>query len=296
MPERRRSVMWPVLLIVVGIVLLLVQTGVISVAWTDLWRFWPVLLILIGLDILLGGVKHGWIIFIVLAAVLVVGAAIYVVPGTVQGVALKTEHLTYPAAGIKTASVRLEVGAAELNVETMSDSANLLEADISYNQRLTVLNANMDNPDGQATLRISTQTQGTTFGMAGNNAEEWDVRLNTDIPTSLVLNAGVSDAELDLSDATLTALDINAGVGDVRVALPEQGAYSVNVNGGVGSLTLEVPEGVEARVRVDGGLGSVDVDSRFEQQGKAYVTAGYAEAESRVEIDIDGGVGSIKVK
>jgi hypothetical protein len=299
MPEKQRNLMWPVLLIVVGIVLLLVQVGVISIAWVDLWRLWPVLLILIGLDILLGRAKHGWIAFLALAAVIIVAAVAWVLPraqsfgtGTAD---MKTEHLAYPVAGAESATVRLEVGAGEVRVETMGDSANLLEADIRYDQRVTTFTASTDTQNGETTVQLHSDTHGTSFGLAGKG-EEWDVRLNADVATRLVLNAGVSQATVDLTNATLTGLDVNAGVGDVRVSLPGRGAYSVSVNGGVGSLVLELPEGVEARLRVDGGLGSVDVDSRFQKRGKDYVTAGYDDAEERVEVEIDGGVGSIEVK
>ncbi len=49
------SVFFPLLIIFIGIVLLLVNTGLLSPsAWEGLWRFWPLILILAGLDHLLG--------------------------------------------------------------------------------------------------------------------------------------------------------------------------------------------------------------------------------------------------
>jgi len=72
--------------------------------------------------------------------------------------------------------------------------------------------------------------------------------------------------------------------------------WDSEVDAGFDNRTLELPEDVEARLHVDGGLGTVEVDSRFERDGKDYVTAGYDDAAERVEIDIDGGVGTIRVK
>jgi hypothetical protein len=53
---------------------------------------------------------------------------------------------------------------------------------------------------------------------------------------------------------------------------------------------------MEARIRVDGGLGAIDVGRRYEHQGKYYVTEGYATAEDKADIEIDGGVGSITIR
>jgi hypothetical protein len=51
MDEKRRrtrpSLIWPVILITVGILFLLSNLGVLDINFWELWRLWPVLLILI---------------------------------------------------------------------------------------------------------------------------------------------------------------------------------------------------------------------------------------------------------
>lgn len=61
-------------------------------------------------------------------------------------------------------------------------------------------------------------------------------------------------------------------------------------------MTVEIPETIEARIRVDKGVGSLTVGRRYELQGRYYVTEGYESAGDRVDVDIDGGVGSITVR
>lgn len=68
----------------------------------------------------------------------------------------------------------------------------------------------------------------------------------------------------------------------------------MDINGGVGELRLEIPPEAEARIRVDGGLGSVNAGERYRRDGRYYVTDGYKEGEG-IDIDIDGGVGSIDI-
>jgi hypothetical protein len=45
------------------------------------------------------------------------------------------------------------------------------------------------------------------------------------------------------------------------------------------------------------GLGSIQVDeSRFPRMGDGYQSTDYATAENRVDLDIQGGVGSVHVR
>lgn len=46
---------WPILLMGGGVILLLVNLGVLSTnGWSQLWQLWPLLLVAIGVDILFG--------------------------------------------------------------------------------------------------------------------------------------------------------------------------------------------------------------------------------------------------
>ena len=74
------------------------------------------------------------------------------------------------------------------------------------------------------------------------------------------------------------------------------GATTVRAESGAASLTIEVPAGVAARIRSRMALGSSQVDeARFPRVGDGYESPDYATAANRVDIDISGGVGSVKV-
>ena len=294
MEDNRRNLLWPIVLILVGILMLLVQFGVVSLNWADLWRLWPVLLILVGLSIVLRDTRYGSIVLVLAAVVLIGGAAVLLQRGDL-GSKLSTETLAYPVGDVASARVSLDVGVGEFNVDASGSADFLVEGEISYDPRRTTLSTNMKTSDGRAEVQISAKNSGAVGGYH-SRAEVWQVRLNPDVPMHLVLNGGVGESDVDLRAARLTRLEVNAGVGEVDLRLPANGAYSVDINGGVGKLTLELPENVEARVHVDPGLGEVSVDRRFAKRGNEYVTAGYDAADGRVEIEIDGGVGAITVR
>ncbi len=62
------------------------------------------------------------------------------------------------------------------------------------------------------------------------------------------------------------------------------------------SLILEVPQGVAARIVTRVALGSRQIDEgRFPRVGDLYQSLDYATCANRVDIDVEGGVGSVRV-
>src|SRR5689334_14326052 len=77
--RRTRSIVFPVLFVIVGVVLLLNNLGYLPWAvWTALGQMWPVLLILFGLDLLIGR-RNAWVgaTVILISFVAVLGAALW---------------------------------------------------------------------------------------------------------------------------------------------------------------------------------------------------------------------------
>ena len=74
------------------------------------------------------------------------------------------------------------------------------------------------------------------------------------------------------------------------------GVTSVRAESGAASLTFEIPAGVAARIRNRMALGSTQIDeARFPRIGDVYQSLDYATAENRIDMDIQGGVGSLRV-
>ncbi|HHX64235.1 MAG TPA: cell wall-active antibiotics response protein [Chloroflexi bacterium] len=299
MPEReRRHLLGPILLIFAGALLLLHQTGIWPISWAHLLRAWPLLLVLLGLDIVLGHTRTGRAVFAVLAVGLLLAILLYT-PAAHATPALEADSLTYPSRGIETAEIHLELGVGRVRVSTPADDDELYHARISYDPGRAQMTADVAHERQRAVAQLkATQSAWAPFWSPwiGPGADEWNVRLNPDIPTHLVVTGGVNDTMLDLSQLTLTRLDLSVGIGQTQVILPEEGPYHVNINGGIGSLIVELPQGVEARIRADNSLGSMDIAGRFRQDGRYYYTPGYESGDRVVDIDIDGGIGNITLR
>jgi hypothetical protein len=125
----------------------------------------------------------------------------------------------------------------------------------------------------------------------------WDIGLTAEVPLDLRLEVGAYRGVVDLGDLRLRTLDLHTGASDTVVRLPRAaGSTAVRAETGAASLRMEVPSGVAARIRSRMALGTSQIDeSRFPRIGDVYQSVDYGTAANHVDIDIQGGVGSVKV-
>jgi hypothetical protein len=71
---------------------------------------------------------------------------------------------------------------------------------------------------------------------------------------------------------------------------------TVKAETGAAALVVEVPTRVAARIRSRMAIGSSQVDeARIPRTASGFESADYATAANRVDLDLQGGVGSIRV-
>ncbi len=255
------SFTWPIAWTLGGVVLLASTTGRLGQGPAEtIARSWPWVAVAIGVWFLIGAfvaAGHG-----------------------------PTEQLALPLAPVTDASVRIRFGAGDLSARAAA-AGHLLDGTFEGGVRHRA-----DGPN-----RISLE-QDTTYGLPWlDHGSRWDVGLTAEVPLDLRLDTGASRATLDLRDLRLRSLDLHTGASDTRVLLPRAaGVTSVRAESGAASLTMEVPSGVAARIRSRMALGSSQIDqSRFPRVADGYQSPDYATAANRVDIDVSGGVGSVRV-
>jgi len=296
-PRQKRGLVGPLILIMVGVALLLNQLDLWDLDWSYVWRLWPLILILMGLVIILDRTRLGSLAFLLVAVGVVVLGLLLLPSATPPRGNYQPKTFTYPAKGLEAATIWLEPGVATLEILPSKDSGNLIDLEAKYDERQSNLAQKVEVAGDLARVWLKSKTTADHWRPFGSrSAGEWRVWLDPEVPLGLEVDTGVSRADLDLADLTLTRLDLNAGVGQVTVVLPGKGEYEAFVNGGVGSLAIDIPDTIEAHIRVDKGVGSVSVGRRYELRGRYYVTEGYKSARDRVDLDIDGGVGSITIR
>jgi hypothetical protein len=311
MEERwhRPGLVGPILLIVIGLNLLLSTLGLLQVSWWELWRLWPLILVLLGLDILSRHSRGASAAVAVVSLALVAGLFYLLAtspeplrPVLATGTGSLVVHPVAEDLGeARRAEVDIRMGVGELHLSALGDSPHLLEGQLNYPERhgsAPHVSYRLDGDVGHLSLE-SRSRQAWIVPFSGSpGGESWTVGLSRQVPLSINLHAGASTSVLDLTSLQLTELRVKAGVGRVEVQFPAEGdRMAARVEGGVGEVLLRIPRSVAARIRIEGGLGSRQIDGRFTQvDGKIFESSGYDTAASRLEIVIEGGVGSLRVE
>ena len=129
------------------------------------------------------------------------------------------------------------------------------------------------------------------------NQLEWDVALNASVPISLDLNLGANKANLDLRDLNITNIDLDTGASETKLFLPSRGRFTADLDLGAASLEVVIPEGLSARIRASLGAAELKIDKeRFPLNGNFYQSPDFETAANTVDMIIDGGAATIKVR
>jgi hypothetical protein len=234
-----------------------------------------------------------------LLAVLLVFAAVCLgacgAQGQGQGVGeMRNESRSVQPEDATSVRAHLEMGAGELKVGGAADA--LMEADFSYNVAdwKPQIDYEVSGEKGELTVKQGSGDEGRLGGGARN---DWDLRLNDDVPTDLVVEMGAGESDLDLDSLTLTGLDLQMGAGETTVDLTGDydRDFDASIEGGVGEATVLVPSKVGVRVRAEGGLGKINAEG-FQREGEAYVNDAYGDSDVSLNVDVQGGVGSINLE
>ncbi|MDH7489014.1 MAG: DUF5668 domain-containing protein [Anaerolineae bacterium] len=294
---RRGGLVWPIILIGLGVVFLLNNLGVLPWdIWGTLLRMWPVILIAIGLDLIIGWRSvWGSLVALVLIA-LVLAGGIWLAYTAAGPTVATTETVAYPLGGATQASVEIAQAVGELRVRALpAGSANLAQGTLQLARGETVTRSFI----GGDTARLSIKSDKRNWGpevMGVQNARVWDLALNGGVPMVLELDLAVGKMTADLSGLDVSAADVKVAVGDATVRLPSQGRSAVKVSVAVGNLAVEIPRGVEARVRSGAALAGRSFPSGWARDGDTYTSPGYATAQHRVELETDVALGNLTVR
>jgi hypothetical protein len=205
------------------------------------------------------------------------------------------EHVAIPLGDIIGARIRVQHGAGRLRVDGSASAGMLLEGTFASG-----LDYRKQRLGDEVQLELSPGGIPGLFAPWnwGSEGIGWDFGLNPEIPITLKVETGASEARLNLRDLRVTDLRLETGASSVEVILPAQAGHSrARVQAGAAAISFRVPEGVAASIRFQGALASVDVDQhRFPRSGDVYRSPDYERAEHRVDLEVEAGVGSLTVR
>jgi hypothetical protein len=192
------------------------------------------------------------------------------------------------------AHAQLKMGAGELNLTGGADQ--LMEGDFSYNVSgwKPKVSYDVSGEKGELVVKQGGANGGNLSGGARN---EWDISMNDEVPTDLMVQVGAGESDLDLDSLTLKGVDLKMGAGKTTVDLTGDYAkgFDASIEGGVGEATVLLPSKVGVKAKAAGGLGGINTKG-LKKVGDSYVNDAYGESDVNLNIDVKGGVGEINLK
>jgi hypothetical protein len=264
---RRGQLIWGVVLLLLGGFMLAGQMGIKLPNGKPLMDiFFPALLILAGLWVLLSVFMRG---------------------------SVESESASIDLQGATSARLKLNHGAGELKIHSGA-SAN----EFAHGTFVGGLDHKASRDGDRLEVRMKPAREFLDFPSFGQNSQlDWDVALNPDIPLDLSMNLGANKSTIDLSGMNITNLDVDTGASDTNIILPSKGRFRADLDFGAASMVITIPDGMSARIRSTVVAGDMHVDtSRFPRNSGYYQSPDFETAVNAVDLTIDGGAASVKIK
>jgi hypothetical protein len=305
-----RKVFWGVLLVLIGVLFILRNTGILFFHWRSIWQMWPAILILIGITLL--PIKD---YLKALLSLVILVAAFFVVQSkddfsrsnfsfgdshfrwndskddnkwdTVKWSSLPNLVEAYDPK-IKTAKLNFDVAVGSFNLK--DTSTNLVQVDRSgsigqYSMTTTgdtskVINLNFEKYEGNGDIK-------NNISVKLNSAPQWDFEMHV----------GAAEVDFDLSNFKTRNVLIEGGASDIELTMGDKLPRSdVSIKAGAADVTLHVPKKCGVEVVSKTFLSSKNFDGFTKVDSHLHQTPGFASSERKIYITIEAGITDVSIE
>jgi hypothetical protein len=302
-----RKIFWGLLLVMIGILFILKNTGVLFFTWHTIWHLWPVILILWGISII--PVKDSIkLVLSFLTVVITFFAMQYYGPKdnhnwnfewsdkndrnnndedttTVYNNVMSEDFDSLT----KYAELKLNIGVGNFTIK--DSTGKLIEVSHDNEDANYAMTANAQ--DSLTVINLSLDKGEFNEGKIQNNV---NMKLNPNPIWDMELNVGAAEVDFDLSGFKTRNLKIQGGASDIDIklgaALP---LTDMKLEAGAASITIRVPESAGCEIISNTFLSSKDFKG-FTKIGKQqYQTPNFAASTNKIKIDLQAGVARVDI-
>ena len=227
--KKPRSIIAPIILIVVGLVFLINNLG-FDLPWEYVW---PVLIILIGILMIFGrGMITGGVVFL-LVLLIIFSLFISLIDSNffnelgIHIDTLKSEQIDEQSKNIdvkndeysdvKEIDLNVDIGVGEYTLTSISDEINYFTSVGQYNYETFEPELEQTFENGKLTLNYSTKDIISLFGVL-NPISDYSMNLgNPEILTNFDLSIGTGKSNIDLNDQQIGKFDVSVGTGVMNI-------------------------------------------------------------------------------
>ena len=305
--RERPPLVFPIVLIVVGVLFLVAKYSPGFDPWYVLKTYWPLILIFLGLAKIFDSARAGragnsnsgaW------SAAATIGSVAFIVVLIVLLFHTRGfSHNRHFSSIVRHQSQAVELqGATSLNATVQSPSGILtvaggsnrtLDADFNFAESFGAPVVDYHVASGVGQLSVTQNHDEPHFGISRN---DWSLRFSESTPLNLRIDLGAGEGRLHLRDVPITQLFLNMGAGKVMVDLTGDRKKDVDadIEGGVGEATVRLPRSIGVIAHASGGIGNISA-ADFNKQGDEYTNAAYGKTPATIRLKVQGGIGSIKL-
>ncbi len=306
-----RKIFWGIVLILIGILIILKNTGVIYYSWYQILMLWPLLLILWGISII---PAKTWIrlslslVAIVLAFIMIayVHKADYYSfrpfywfryhereraednLGRYKG---EGQVLNEPYDTIVT-NAELKLDAAAGAFEIGGQTTDMIEFD--NRNYLGEYSMMVRDTDGKQVIDLSLKHP--VVYRHNRRAGKAFIRLNEHPVWDFNLNIGAADMQMDMSHYKTRDITLDGGASSIEMTVGDKYPDThINLKAGASSVRFKIPESSGCQVNIDAVLSSRDLEG-FSKIGQGkYQTGNFEASSNKIMISIDAAVSSLEI-
>lgn len=307
---RSKNLFWGGILVTLGTLFILRNTGIVYFNWYSLIRLWPIMLVFFGITLLpiRNGVKLILSLFTIVAlfAVLLTGNTDWDRETDYNwsinkrfeskdsnnyesDIANQYFYELY-SENLKEATIKIEAIAGDFNLREESDY--LFEFTQDGNIGPYMLSSN--DSERHRIIRFKLRDDIRNFRRLVNDVE---LKLNKEPIWNFDIETGAAKLRLDLRKFKAQEVSISGGASSVNLKLGDLfPKINVYIQSGASSITLSIPEESGCEINTTTFLSSHNFDG-FDKIDKGYYqTPNYDDAKNKIRIDIDAAITSLKVR
>ncbi len=295
---RTRGLVFPLVVIAIGVIVLLANLGVLSSeALQRLGDLWPLLLVILGLQLILNHTlprQQATMAGLAAAAVIVIGAVAFAVWAPAGQLGTHHADSSQSLGGESAGTLEINYGTASMDLRTGGLGETMYQAHIDYPAGENPPTISFDQPSG--TVALSQNGNFSPFRLFGSSQRHLTVTLNNRIPWTIRMSGGASNVHLDLRELQLSRLEISGGLSDatIQLGLPK-GTDGIQISGGVSHLSLRLPSKAQWSLSTSGGVSDLKINGTGYSSGNEFQkqSGGYTGATDRFDVRLDGGVSNL---
>jgi hypothetical protein len=306
-----KHIVWPVLLIFIGLIILMSNMGWFHFNWAGIWQLWPVILIIWGISILPMRDLYKYLFLFATIAFTMVFFNRITEPrwwmhfhnddsgwrwendddesGSTRR-SNKDQTLTVPFDTLsKRAELRLDAAAGDFTLQ--GGAKDLLT--FSKTGDVGDYSLTTEDVNGVKKVNLKLEHSGNTSSFHKNSV---DISLNEALSWNLNFDIGAASIDMQLENYLVDTVNVDAGASSIEMKLGMKNPLTVVVlNAGASSINLQVPKDAGCQVKSESFIVSRNFEGFTKKTSGVYETDNYSTASKKIVIEVKTAVSSISI-